>query len=167
MTQLLKNYARALYELSFSHEKLSEAAAILAENPALLEVLKKPCIPLREKERVIERIFPLELRSFMKVVCNNKRAGDLPEILKAYEEYVNENEGILYARLICVTRPSKEQLTGIEKFLCDRYGKKTVRFEFTEDDSLMGGFILKAGNMEYDYSLRGRYRRLEEKLIGG
>lgn len=166
MTQQLKNYACALFELSISHEKISEAADILAENPVLLEILTKPFIPLREKENVIERIFPPEVKRFLKVVCVNKRAGELPEIFKAYEEYVKEKEGVLSARIICVAPPSGEQLARIEKFLCRQYGKNKVLFEFTKDASLLGGFVLRAGDMEYDYSLRGRYRRLEERLIG-
>ncbi len=34
----------------------------------------------------------------------------------------------------------------------------------TEDKILVGGFILSAGDREYDWSLIGRYKKLKQKL---
>ena len=35
-----------------------------------------------------------------------------------------------------------------------------------KDDSLIGGFILKTGDIEYDYSLRGQISRLSQAVAG-
>ena len=52
----------------------------------------------------------------------------------------------------------------MKKYLCRRYRKNDVTFDIREDASLLGGFILKAGDFEYDYSLDGRLKRLQHKL---
>ena len=71
---------------------------------------------------------------------------------------------ILEAEIICVTSPQKEQLEGIQTFLCREFHMKTAEIRITEDKSLIGGFILRAGGKEFDWSLRGRYFRLHQKL---
>jgi len=39
-----------------------------------------------------------------------------------------------------------------------------VELTLTEDKSLVGGFVLRAGDREYDWSLIGRYKKLKQKL---
>ena len=46
----------------------------------------------------------------------------------------------------------------------NEYIETKREIEMIEDKSLIGGFILQAGGKEYDWSLRGRCRRLEQKL---
>ena len=68
------------------------------------------------------------------------------------------------AEVLAGTNASEEQLQGMKKYLCRRYRKNDVTFDIREDASLLGGFILKAGDFEYDYSLDGRLKRLQHKL---
>ena len=42
--------------------------------------------------------------------------------------------------------------------------KADVKIQIVEDTSLLGGFILHVENDEYDWSLKGRLTRLEQKL---
>lgn len=38
--------------------------------------------------------------------------------------------------------------------------KKTVQLSMEEDQKLLGGFILKAEDVEYDYSLKAQLKQL-------
>ena len=51
-----------------------------------------------------------------------------------------------------------------EDFLRREFGAKEVILTLREDKSLIGGFILSAGDKEFDWSLRGRYNNLRQKL---
>ena len=51
-----------------------------------------------------------------------------------------------------------------EHFYAGEFGAQKAEIEMIEDKSLIGGFVLLAGGSEYDWSLRGRYRKLEQKL---
>ena len=77
MAGTFDNYARALWELHVPENRVSEAAELLKDNPVLWEALKNPVICLKEKERIIDRIFPEEMRGFLKTVCSYGRASSL------------------------------------------------------------------------------------------
>ena len=62
-------------------------------------------------------------------------------------------------------RRTKEQLEGIEAFLNKKYGAKAVAFTLKEEKSLVGGFVLRVKDQEFDYSLKGRINALQQKLI--
>lgn len=68
--------------------------------------------------------------------------------------------GYFISQSFYVTRPDEEQLAGIREFLCREYKKKDVQLEMAAAPELMGGFVLKTGDVEYDYSLKGQLERL-------
>ena len=164
MTETSINYARALYELSVPEEAVLETEKIFQGTPQLRDVLGNPLVSLKEKEHVIDRIFPQEMRNFLKVTCKYQKINSIEEILKAYDAYSRQQNGILEAVLTYVTEPEEAQRQKIEEFLCREFGVKEVKLTLREDKSLIGGFILSARDREYDWSLRGRYMKLRQKL---
>lgn len=164
MTTAAVNYARVLYGLMVSEEAVQETEKLFRESPELGECLANPLTAFEAKVRIIDRIIPEEMRNFVKVVCRHRKAGFMEEIFRLYREICLEAEKVLKASLVCVTPPQKEQLEGIRAFLCSEFQAQKAEIKIIEDKSLIGGFILRAGGREYDWSLRGRYRRLEQKL---
>lgn len=165
MTQTAINYARVLYELSVSPESVREAEKMIKETPQLLHTLESPVVPLSQKEKAIGRIFAKDLKNFMCVLCRYSHMGLLPEIFRVYQEYYNEQNHILSATLYYVIPPSKDQLDGIRQFLRKKYGTEDVQLKLIEDKSLVGGFILRIKDQEFDYSLKGRINALKQKLV--
>ena len=165
MTQTSINYGRILYELSVSPEAVSKTQEILEKSPRLCTALESPLVSLQEKESLIARIFPKEMKSFLIVVCKYGHAPLWQEIFRAYQEYKNQQHKILNAVLYYVAKPTEQQLQGIRKFLCGRYRTQDAAIEMIEDKSLVGGFILRVNDQEYDYSLKGRINALQQKLI--
>lgn len=157
-------YARALYELRVPKTEIEKTKEIFAEVPKLREVLVNPTIAAKRKMSIINQVFPEDMKNFVKVICKNQRMNLIDEIFDAYDEYCDVQEHILTAVLTCVEPPSEEQLEKMKVFLCDKYQKADVKIQIVEDASLLGGFILRAENDEYDWSLKGRLTRLEQKL---
>ena len=81
------NYAKVLYELNIAPEVTASANAILKAAPEVSEVLSSPVVSLKEKENVIDKIFPKEICNFMKVLCRYHKASLAQEIFKEYQEY--------------------------------------------------------------------------------
>ena len=52
----------------------------------------------------------------------------------------------------------------MKAYLANKYGKQTVELSMVEDKSLIGGFVLRVGDKEEDYSMKGRLDRLEKRL---
>ncbi|HIZ66621.1 MAG TPA: ATP synthase F1 subunit delta [Candidatus Blautia pullicola] len=164
MTQTSISYGRILYELSVLPQTVEKARKLTEASEETRRFLESPIVSLDQKEKVIKRLFPREIWGFLTVVCKYGHAGLLPEMFRAYQEYYNQQNHILTAALYYVTPPTKEQLEGIKKFLCSTCHTKDADIEMIEDKSLVGGFIIRAGEQEFDYSLKGRIQALQQKL---
>ena len=68
------------------------------------------------------------------------------------------------ATLVCVNPPDEEQLQGIRKFLIRELRMENVEIRIEIDPEIKSGFILRAGNKEYDWSEAGRMNQLREKV---
>ena len=73
-------------------------------------------------------------------------------------------EQILHTTLRCVTPPNEAQLEKMKAFLAEHYHCDSVELEIKQDPSVRGGFVLNAGNDEYDWSMRSRQERLNDQI---
>lgn len=165
MNQTAINYATALYELSIPSEAVDETDALFAQAPQLRQVLSSPVTSLKEKHAAIVRIFPPATQNFLKELCDNQDADRIGEILEAYRGLCLEKNGILRAELRCAVEPTGEQLEQMTARLCRKYQKSDVRWTIRHDPSLIGGFVIRVGDVESDWSLKGRLKQLQQKLM--
>ena len=157
-------YARVLFELQVSEEAVETAKAMFEEVPQLHDIFVNPTLPLNKKLDVIDRVFPQEIRNFLKVVCKYQRMDLITDIFSAYDRYCDEQNKVLNAVLTCTAPPTEEQRRGMEAFLCRKYDAEQALIEIQHDEGLLGGFVLRVGSDEYDWSMKGRLNRLKETL---
>ncbi len=157
-------YAKVLYDMGLPEEVIGEAEEIFADSSELISVLESPIVTKEEKHKVIDRIFDKKISTFLKVATDYGKAGIMKEIFRAYRQYKNEMAGIVTAHLAYVVPPTEEQKKGMEQFVCREFHAKGVSWEMEERPSLIGGFLLHVNGREYDYSMQGRLKRLEQKL---
>lgn len=165
MTQKAYNYARALYELSVPAAAIQKADELLSENQCLVRILDHPEVMQKEKDAVIDKLFPAEVRNFIKVLSSKRLIHEAGTVFAAYKTYAAEKEGMIDAELTYVTKPTVVQLAGIEAFLRKNHHASSVRLHLKADEKLGGGFILRAGDIEYDWSLAGRLKSLSQRLV--
>lgn len=165
MTQIVINYARVLYELNIPKNIILETQDIFASVPDLKVRLISPVISNQKKHNIIERLFPKEMHSFLKILCDYQSMEVIDEIFVAYKQYYNEQNGILEAKLTYVTLPGEEELDGIKKVLMDKYHKNQVELTLVYNPEIIGGFIIEAQNRETDWSLKGRLNKLQQRLV--
>lgn len=165
MTQRDVNYGKVLFEMGVSKESINHARTLLNENHELLSALSNPVIKKSEKAAVIDRLFDKEIAGFLKVLCENAYIENIEEVFKAYDELVLESKNMICATLRYVTKPSDAQLEGIKQMICKKYNKVDVLLQLEEDASLMGGFVLKVEDTEYDKSVKGKLLHLQKTLL--
>lgn len=163
MTRIAHNYARALYELGIGEESIRKSER-LAESSELMRALGSPVVSKKAKHRIVDKVFPKEMHNFVKLLCDYGSVCYIPQIFKAYDAYVDECHDVLTARLVCVVPPDDAQKEKMKEFIRKKFGKQHVKMEIVQDDSLIGGFILKVMDVEYDWSTRGRMERLASHL---
>lgn len=165
MTQTAINYAKALFELNIPEPDLKETDVILRDNAELLEVLCNPAVKANAKHNIIDKIFPKSTVNYLKLLSDNGSVPLVFEIFEHYKALAAGAVGRMEAELIFCDEPSEEQLRGIREKLLKRYGKKEIDLKLTRDKSILGGFIIKVGGEEIDYSIRGRIEGLSQRLI--
>ncbi len=167
MTQEALNYASDLRKTDIPKEMLTQVKEILEAVPQVRVDFENPAVAVEKKHLVIERVFPKEIRNFMKILCDNNDFALFDEIVAAYDNLEKEPEnGEKKAELIYVTAPDEEQLAGIRKFLNKEFGSEDMELEMREDKSLKSGFILRVGTKEYDWSEQGRIDQLKNRMAG-
>ena len=166
MTQAVEKYANMLRELKIPADVVDQALDIFQTVPVLLEQFSNPTADLAGKHRVIDKIFPTEIRDVIKIMCDNQEIELFSEVCKAYREMGWKKSGKERAILKYVTEPTKEQLEGIREFVKKESGSEEIELVSEKDESLGGGFILAIGNKEYDWSTEGRIKQLTDKILG-
>ena len=73
---------------------------------------------------------------------------------------------IIRAQFFCTSSATAKEEEKAKELLSEKYSGYTIDWKKTVDDTLLGGYIVKVGNIEYDKSYRNRLRQLEEKLTG-
>lgn len=164
MTQRAGNYGRVLYQMGITGEMLDETKQVLSQNPQLAEVLGSPQIATPIKHRLIQRIFKREMQSFLKVLCDHGSMEIWEDICKAYQEYDREQRHILSVKMVCAAEPTEEQKEEIEDYLKKKYRAEELQIEMKINPELLGGFQLLVGDVEEDWSIRGRLHDLEQRL---
>lgn len=159
------HYAKVLYEQPISAKSVSEAEDAFAKTPELAATLGSAEIAEEKKFAVIEKVFAGDIQDYLKDICKNGHMGMMKDIFKAYQKYIKEQGEIPSVKLSYVTAPSERQMEGIKEFLCQTYHCREVALELCENKALVGGFVLRTRDREYDWSIKGRISQLEHKLI--
>lgn len=164
MTQTASNYGTVLFELGVKKEIVEKTKEIFSLTEELPKMLQSPIVSKEAKHRLIEDIFPEEIRNFLKVVSDHQEMDLMDDIFVAYKKAYDENHGILCAEMSYVMEPDAKQVEQMKAYLANKYGKQEVELSMVEDKSLIGGFVLRVGDKEEDYSMKGRLDRLEKRL---
>ena len=165
MASVVINYAAALFQLSINTDSIREAEEIFEENTVLIKALESPVVPFKNKCNVIDKIFPKDMRSFIKVVCKKGRISLINDIFDEYKRIYNREKGIVNADIYYVAKPTDKQQEKLKSFLKKRLGVETVNLNLVHKPELMGGFVINANGIEYDRSFKGRIDALNRKLV--
>ncbi len=100
-----------------------------------------------------------EAKNLIKLLAENGRLALVPEIAALYEAHRAEAEGSIDAEIISAYTVSDAQRTKLAASLKARMGKE-INLSVTIDESLVGGAIIRAGDMVIDGSVSGKLVKL-------
>jgi F-type H+-transporting ATPase subunit delta len=174
---LAGRYASALFELASEAgfvsavegdlETLSEA---LRESPELRALIKNPEVSREALGRVLAGLgTQLTLsdltRKFLGVLAQNRRVGELPKVIRAFQSIAAAQRGEVTAEVASAHPLSDEQLTTLEQKLRARQGR-TVKLKTRVDPDLLGGLVVTIGSQRIDSSIRSRLNSLAQAMKG-
>ena len=166
-------YARALFDaakhkgrLAQVREELGEFVSAARDVPELRALLENPEIDPRAKQAAIGELTSGAdelVRNFLLVLVEKGRAAQLEEIAEEFDALVAAEEGRLEVELTTAYELSDDEADQIVRQIEQSSGRK-VDATRKVDPSLIGGFVLQAGSLRVDASVRGRIERLRREL---
>jgi F-type H+-transporting ATPase subunit delta len=105
------------------------------------------------------------VRSFLGVLAENRRLGELPAIIRAFRQLASRHRGEVSAEVTSAHPLSDDQLTELKQQLRLRVGRE-VAVETQVDPALLGGLVVRIGSQMIDSSIRTRLNALGSAMKG-
>lgn len=166
MTVFAETCAKALLDMGITRAEMQACRALFSD-PRLAEALASPAVTQREKEAVISRLFPAGTQTFWKLLCADGWIAEAGHVFTAFEAAALRRENKTAAELTYVTAPDEARLREIKRMICEKEHRDGVELACRQDKSLIGGYCLRIGDMEYDKSIRSGLKRLQAALQRG
>lgn len=102
-------------------------------------------------------------RRFINVLADNRRLGYLPEIARLFIALKDEAEGVVDVTVTAASAVAPAEQAALAASLEKRFGRR-VRLQTAVDPALLGGAVVRAGDLVIDGSLQSRLERLAYEL---
>lgn len=170
-----RSYASALFELAESKgelesygEALDEIAGLLEAQPEFAQFLDTPRIESREKKRVLRETFegrtPEQVLNFLFLTIDKGRQRLIGQMAAEYRDLLDVRMGRAHVD-VTVARPVDEAFLGdLTEHLSKSLGKDVIP-HVRVDPRLVGGVVVRSGDVVYDGSVRRRLEGLRRKLL--
>lgn len=173
MTTVARPYARAAFEHAQAGKALKEwsdalqLAAAVVTDESMQAYLASPDVNADEKGQTVLEVCGDTLaddsRNFIKLLAENRRLTLIPEIQVVYEELRAEAEKTLEADVITAFELSDEQTALLADALKQRLDRDVV-VNCVVDENLIGGAVVRAGDLVIDGSALGKLEKLATSL---
>lgn len=171
-------YARALDEVVVAQKlsrdgvktQLDDFLATYQASSQLREVFENPSIPEEQKLRVLDGLagrigMNRTVRNFVAVVMHHDRLPELREIIGAYLQLADKDNGITEAEVTSARPLDEAGRKAIEESIARLSGGTSVRATYREDPALLGGAVIKVGSTVYDGSVRGQLEQMKQRMV--
>lgn len=167
-------YALAAFGLAKEKDELAkwsdmlQFAAMVASDETMQQYIGNPHISRDELCKLFLNVCDGQLtemgNNFIKVLVDNRRLDVLPEIALLYEQHRAEAERTVEAEVISAFPLSEAQQAMLADKLKQRLGR-SVNLVAKVDANLLGGAIVRAGDLVIDGSVNGQVDKLAQTLM--
>ncbi|AIW15479.1 F0F1 ATP synthase subunit delta [Vibrio tubiashii] len=172
MTTIARPYAKAAFDFAVEKGQLDQwgqmlsFAAEVANNEQVHELLTSSMSADKLAE-VFVAVCGEQVDEFgqnlIKVMAENGRLLALPDVCAEFLLLKQEHEKEISVEVTSATELSEQQKADISSKLETRLERK-VQLNCSIDEALLGGVIIRAGDLVIDNSARGRLNRLSDAL---
>ena len=167
-------YAKAVFEMARETDRFEDWSgrlafwAALIENPEMSKRLDAPGLTHQDRAHMIETVIGEEAlddesRNLIRLLSENARLATIPDIHAIYEELRSDAQGEIEATVTSAFELDETQRERIAESLGRRLNRK-VRLVTEVDRDLIGGAVIRAGDLVIDGSLRGRVEKMNHAV---
>jgi len=170
-----RNYAETLFELARRNESIQEygdalgmVAGLLEDDSRFRTFVETPRIDDENKKDVIRKVFrdkaPKQVINFVLITIDKRRQTLLREISAEYLLLLDDHLGREHVE-VTVARPLDDTTANVvSEQLSKMLGRQAIPHIRVKPE-ILGGLIIRTGDMIYDGSVRRRLEGLRRRLL--
>ena len=173
MEEIAEVYARSLFEVAKEHdalddihEQLGEFADAVSENRELQVFLFSPYFSSQEKKEGVSKIVDgadERFLRFLELLAERHRMPVIFRIRRQFDALWREENKLLEVEVTSAVDLDEKIVKDIGKRIEEQTGRKVDLSARVEPD-VIGGLVLRVGNMVLDASVRNRLDRLRRTV---
>lgn len=172
--QVASRYAKSLIDLAEEQNALEAVRTdmelflqTLRANPTLKAVLKNPILGPDKKGAILTQLFGTRLHpmimTFFEIVVRKGRSEVLFETAKEFINAYNLRKNIVKATVTSAAPLSEENIREVEAVV-KQFTKGEIILTANVDPALIGGFILKVGDKQFDTTISTQLHKLKKEF---
>ena len=170
-----RNYAETLFELARRNESIQEygdalgmVAGLLEDDSRFRTFVETPRIDDENKKDVIRKVFcdkaPKQVINFVLITIDKRRQTLLREISEEYSLLLDNHLGREHVE-VTVARPLDDTTANVvSEQLSKMLGRQAIPHIRVKPE-ILGGLVVRTGDMIYDGSVRRRLEGLRRRLL--
>ncbi len=172
-TTIARPYAEAVYSRAEETDTLDAWSDMLdllgsvAGTPEIASLIDNPLVPPQRIQELMLEIggerLDEEGRNLVKLLVENDRLSLLPEIGSLYERLKRERQGVLQVQVASAYALNQAQKKALAAALKERLDRD-IEINTERDPDLIGGILIRAGDLVIDGSVRGQLHKLANEL---
>ncbi len=172
-TTVARPYAKAAFEQASADKRLAEwsdalrAGAAVVKDERVENLLGNPQVAPAQLAGLVFDVAGSKLngdgRNFFDMLAENRRLAYLPEIATLFDELKDEAEGVVDVTVTSAAPLDSAQQKTLSSAL-ERKLKRSVRLHCQTDPKLIGGAVVRAGDLVIDGSVLARLNRIAYEL---
>ena len=172
-TTVARPYAKAAFEEAKASKHLGpwseslRTASTVVQDSRVHNLLGNPAVSIADLAKLVIDLAGPQLdeqgRNFVQTLAENRRLAYLPEISTLFDELKDEAESVIDVTVTSAAPLDNSQRETLSTALQRRL-KRQIRLHCETDPALIGGAVLRAGDLVIDGSVRSRLNRIAYEL---
>nr|WP_317631223.1 ATP synthase F1 subunit delta [uncultured Flavobacterium sp.] len=173
MARAAVRYAQAVLDIANANNNASDVnrdmeqiAEIVKENAELATFLQNPVVKAQVKENALNEIFASATpatKGLFQLLTSNQRFEILADIATKFSQLYDESRGVQVATVTTAIPMSKELEVKVLKKIKE-ISDKNISIVNVVDPTIIGGFVLRIGDQQFNASVNGKIQRLKREL---
>ncbi len=174
MSRAAIRYAKAILDMAHQsgvaaevNRDMEQIAETLASNAELRAFVSDPVITTGVKESALAEVFASGqsiTKALFKLLRDNKRFELLADVATAYNEQFDALSGV--EKVVVTTAvPLDEEMRSKVMSKVLGFSNKKITIENIVNPEILGGFILRMGDKQYNASVAARLAGLKRELV--
>jgi F-type H+-transporting ATPase subunit delta len=172
-SRIAVRYARAAFELAQEQNKLDRLIqdmrslyGLFSDNSDLLQFFDNPVIKKSEKLKMADKMFTGKMDTFsvdfIRLIVQHHREKHIQAICRRIDSLYKEYKGIQSLEIRSAAKLDDKSRKKLSDSVRSALGAKEIELKETVDESLIGGFVLRTDDLQYDASMKTKLEGLKK-----